>query len=51
MAIWIPGPKQLCWPAKQKAKPQPESPHQAAIADLGESEPPKRTRRSKKIED
>ena len=46
MASWIPGPKQLCWPANQKRKPLPESPHQAAIAET-----PKRTRRTKKVED
>jgi hypothetical protein len=50
MASWIPGPNQLCWPANQNRKPQPESPHQAAIADPVE-EKPKRTRRTKKIED
>jgi hypothetical protein len=49
MGCWIPGPEQLCWPANQR-KPQPESPHQAAIAQPVE-EQPKRTRRTKKTED
>lgn len=49
MGIWIPGPRQLSWPANQR-KPLPESPHQAAIAPPAE-EQSKRTRRTKKAED
>ena len=51
MALWIPGPEQLCWPANQRRKPLPESPHQAAIAEPDEVTAPKRTRRTKKVDD
>jgi hypothetical protein len=43
MALWIPGP----W-GNMNGKPQPESPHQAAIAEsVEESTKPRRRRASK----
>jgi len=50
MGCWIPGPENLSWPANRR--PQPESPHQAAIAEPTKPEAkPRRTRRTKKVED
>ena len=50
MGCWIPGPDHLSWPANQR--PQPESPHQAAIAEPAKpetkSEAKPRRRRSTK---
>lgn len=47
MALWIPGP----WGHMdgRPAKPFPESPHQAAIAEPAEKDEPKRARRRKPV--
>lgn len=49
MALWIPGP----WGAMdgRPLKPQPESPHQAAIAEPVVKDEPKAARRRKPVAD
>lgn len=49
MGLWIPGPTRYSWPAGKTH--QPETPHEAAIANREEEAKPRRTRRTKKTED
>lgn len=46
MGCWIKGPNRYSWPAI--TKPQPNTPHEAAIANREEQVAPKRTRRTTK---
>ena len=50
MGCWIPGPENMSWPANVNRKPQPESPHQAAIAEPASEAKPRRRRSTKPAE-